>query len=163
MPRTKLKKWRFLTGRRKRWRAFGCKQDKRDLKGEEWDDRKDMQKEAAPERCTLLNGSACSTEKKYMQRYRDTFDIFFRIEHRMRKEKMEEQFNREAKQGWRFAADAERESLTNQQPVKAASIRREESSWQLTAIWGSNRKRRRSDQVHPWNEGRIAQAWVNVR
>ena len=28
------------------------------------------------------------------------------IEHRMRKEEMEEQFNKEAKQGWRFAADA---------------------------------------------------------
>ena len=35
-------------------------------------------------------------------------DIFFGIEHRLRKEEMEEQFSREAKVGWRFAADAAR-------------------------------------------------------
>ena len=34
--------------------------------------------------------------------------IFFGIEHRLRKEEMEEQFNREAKEAWRFAADAAR-------------------------------------------------------
>ena len=41
-------------------------------------------------------------------RYKGTFDISFGIEHRMRKEEMEEQFNKEAKQGWTFAADATR-------------------------------------------------------
>ena len=45
---------------------------------------------------------------KYIRKYKGTFDIFFRIEHRLRKEEMEEQFNKEAKEGWRFAADAER-------------------------------------------------------
>ena len=40
-----------------------------------------------------------------MRRYRGTFDNFFGVEHRMRKEEMEEQLNKEAKQGWRFAAD----------------------------------------------------------
>ena len=29
-------------------------------------------------------------------------DIFFGTEHRLRKEEMEEQFNKEAKEGWRF-------------------------------------------------------------
>ena len=48
-------------------------------------------------KCTLLNGSAWSTEKKYMRRYEGTFDIFFGIEHRLRKEEMEEQLNKEAK------------------------------------------------------------------
>ena len=43
-----------------------------------------------------------------MQRYRDTVDIFFGTEHRMRKEEMVEQFNKEVKQGWRFLADAAR-------------------------------------------------------
>ena len=38
-----------------------------------------------------------STEKKCMSRYKRTSDIFFGIEHRMRKEEMEEQFNRETK------------------------------------------------------------------
>ena len=41
-----------------------------------------------------------------MRRYKGTFDLFFGIEHRLRKEEMEEHFNREAKEGWRFAADA---------------------------------------------------------
>ena len=43
-----------------------------------------------------------------MRRYRGTFDIFFGVEHRIKKEAMEVQFNKEAKQGWRFAADAAR-------------------------------------------------------
>ena len=59
-------------------------------------------------RCALLSGSAWSTEKKYVRRYRGTFDIFFGIEHRLRKEEMEEQFNKEAKEGLRFAASAAR-------------------------------------------------------
>ena len=46
--------------------------------------------------------------KKVHGKIQSTFDIFFRIEHRLRKEEMEEQFNREAKEGWRFAADAAR-------------------------------------------------------
>ena len=33
---------------------------------------------------------------------------FFGIEHRLRKEEVEEQFNTEAEEGWRFAADAAR-------------------------------------------------------
>ena len=35
-----------------------------------------------------------------MRRYKDTFGVFFGIEHRLR--------NREAKEGWRFAASAAR-------------------------------------------------------
>ena len=50
-------------------------------------------------RCTLLNGSAWSTEKKYMRRCKGAFDIFFCIEHRMREEKMEEHNNKKEKQG----------------------------------------------------------------
>ena len=43
-----------------------------------------------------------------MRRYKGKCEIFFGIEHRLRKEEMEEQFNKEAKEGWRFAADAAR-------------------------------------------------------
>ena len=49
--------------------------------------------------CTLC------TEKKYVEMHKCTFDIF-EIEHRMKKVELEEQFNKEVKQGWRFAADA---------------------------------------------------------
>ena len=44
-----------------------------------------------------------------------------RIEHRMRKEEMEEQFSKEAEQGWRLAA-------AKMQAVRIARIRREEFS-----------------------------------
>ena len=71
-------------------------------------DRTEMRKEAERLRCTLLNGSAWSTERKYMRRYEGKCDIVFGIEHRLSKEEMEEQFKREAKEGWRFAADAAR-------------------------------------------------------
>ena len=67
-----------------------------------------MKKEAKRLRCTLLNGSAWSAEKKYVRRYEGKCEIFFGIEHRLRKEGMEEQFSREASEGWRFAADAAR-------------------------------------------------------
>ena len=45
-----------------------------------------------------------STERKFLRRYKGTFGI----EHKLRKEEMEEQFNREAREGWRFAASAAR-------------------------------------------------------
>ena len=54
------------------------------------------------------DGAAWSTEKKYMRIYKGRFDIFFVIEHRLKEEELEEQFNREAKGGWRFAAVAAR-------------------------------------------------------
>ena len=41
-----------------------------------------------------------------MERYMGLNVIFFGIEHRQKREEMEEKFNEEAKQGWRFAADA---------------------------------------------------------
>ena len=47
----------------------------------------------------LLDGSAWSTERKDMRRYKGTLDVFLGIEHRMM-----EKFNKETKQGWRFAA-----------------------------------------------------------
>ena len=82
------------------WRRFH--KGRGQPKGE---DRTEMKKEEKRLKCTLLNGSAWSTERKYTRRYKGTFDIFFGIEHRLRKEKMEEQFNKEAKEGRRLAAD----------------------------------------------------------
>ena len=52
-----------------------------------------MRKHEKRLKCTLLHG---------------TFDIFFGIEHSLRKEEMKEHLNKEAKEGWRFAADAAR-------------------------------------------------------
>ena len=49
-------------------------------------DRNEMRKEEKNLRCAMLNGSAWSTERKYMRRYRGTFDVFFGIKHRLRKE-----------------------------------------------------------------------------
>ena len=43
-----------------------------------------------------------------MRRDKGKCDIFLEMEHRLRKEEMEEQFNKEAKEGWRCAADAAR-------------------------------------------------------
>ena len=52
-------------------------------KGADWAERS---KEEEKLKCALLKGSAWCTEKKYMRRYKGTFDIFFGIEHRLRKE-----------------------------------------------------------------------------
>ena len=82
-----------------------CPQGRKQSKGK---DRTEMKKEAKLLRCTLLYGSAWSTLRKYMRRYKGRCDIFFGIEHRLRKEEMEEQSNKEGKEGLRFAASAAR-------------------------------------------------------
>ena len=91
-----VKEWRCAEEIPQRWKQ---------PTGEE---RTAMKQEAKLLRCTLLNGSAWNTERKYMRRYEGTCDIFLGIEHRLRKKEMEEQSNKEAKEGWRFAADAAR-------------------------------------------------------
>ena len=52
--------------------------------------REEMQKRDAEgikhgEGCASQNGSAWSTEKKFLRRYKGTFDVFFGVEHRVRK------------------------------------------------------------------------------
>ena len=49
------------------------------------EDRTEMKKEAKLLRCTLLKGSARSTERKYMRRCKGKCDIFFGRDHRLRK------------------------------------------------------------------------------
>ena len=75
---------------------------------------------------------------------------------------MEEQFNKEPKEGWRFAADAAR--ITDE---RASSEDRTHSSAgvfvaidsNLGAVVGAEEG---AIETIPGNEGRIAQAWVNV-
>ena len=124
--------------------------------------RSGKQKESNMLRCTLLNGSAWSTEK-FLRRYKGTFDIFFGVEHRVRKEEMEETLNKEAKQDWRCAADSAR--ITDE---KASSEDRKHTSGGVfVAIDGNlgavvGKEEGAVDSI-PGNEGRISQAWVNVR
>ena len=89
--------------------------------------------------------------------------LFFGTEHRSRKEEMEEQFNREAHEGWRFADDAAR--ITDE---RASSDHRKHTSGgvfvavdsKLGAVVGAEEG---TSTSIPGNEGRIAQAWMNVR
>ena len=126
-------------------------------------DRTEMRKEEKRLRCALLNGSAWSTEKKYMRRHKGTSDIFFGIEHRLRKEEVEEQFNKEAKEGWRFAADAAR--ITDE---RAGDEDRKHTSGgvfvaidsNLGAVVGAEEG---PIESIPGNEGQNSQARVNVK
>ena len=113
--------------------------------------------------CTLLNGSAWSTERKYMRRYTGECDIFLWKEHRLRKKGMEEQFNREAQEGWIFAADAAR--ITGE---KACSEDRKHTSGGVfIAVVGNLGAVVREEEGKlastPGNEGRITQVWVDVQ
>ena len=106
--------------------------------------------------CSLLDGSAWST-------YKGTFESFFGVEHRMVKEDMLEQFNKEAKQGWRLAVDAAR--VTDE---KASSEDREHTSGGLFVGIDSNLgavvgNAEGSVTWTPGNEGILDQAWVNAR
>ena len=122
-------------------------------------DRTGLRKEEKRLRCALLNGSAWSTEKKYMRRYKGTFDVFFGMAHRLRKEEMEEQFNEEAKEGWGFAASAAR--ITAE---KAGDEDRKHTlGGVVVAIDNILGAEEGAIESIPGYEGRIAQAWVTVR
>ena len=87
-------------------------------------------------------------------RYKDTYDIFFGIEYRMRKEEVEEKFNKKAKQGGGVQQTL-RESPTKMQAARVASTRRSDGAVFDEEDWAA--------MSSPGNEGRVAQAWVNVR
>ena len=109
----------------------------------EGEDRTEMRKEEKRLKCTSLNGSAWSTERKDIRRYRGAFNIFFGIEHKMRKDEMEEQFDKEAKEGWRFAADAAR--FTDE---RAGNEDQKHTSGKV--LWGAFvGEKRRSSYVNP--------------
>ena len=75
-------------------------------------------------RCTLLNGSACSTERKNMRRYKRKCDIFFATEHRLRKERPRKDGDLQRMQ---------RELPKERQAVRIVSTHQEEFLWQSTA------------------------------
>ena len=110
-------------------------------KGQE---RTEMKKETKLLRCTLLTDQR-GVQRKYMRRYKGKCDIFFGIEHRLRKEEMEEQFNREAKEGW--ILPTQQESPMKEQVVRTESIRLEESLLRLTATWGQSWERKKERLV----------------
>ena len=98
----------------------------------------------------------------YMRKYNGKCDIFFGIERRLRMEEMEEQFNKEAKEGWRFAVDAARNTYET-----AGSKDRKHTSGGVFVAVDSNVgavvgvEEGAIDSIP--GSGRIAQAWVNVR
>ena len=79
-----------------------------------------------------------------MRRYKGKCDIFLGIEHRLVKVEMEEQFNKEALEGWRFAADASRITM-KQHAARIVSTHQDEFLWQSTATWEQLERGRRSD------------------
>ena len=98
-----------------------------------------------------------------MRRHKGKCAIFFGIEHRLRKEEMEEQFNREAKEGWRFAADAAR--ITDE---SASSEDRKHTSGGVFVAFESNLRAVVGAEEGAvvsisGDEGRIAPAQVNAR
>ena len=91
------------------------------------------------------------------------FHIFFGIEHRTRRKEMEEQFSRETKQAWKFAADVA--VITNDNAGREDC--KHASSGVFVAInndLGADTDKETSCvRILFGNEGRILQAWVIVR
>ena len=99
-----------------------------------------------------------------MRRYEGKRDIFFGMEHRLRKEEMEEQFNKEAKEGWRLEADPA--GLTDEN-ADGTEDRKHTSGGVLVAVDSNlgaivGAEEGAIDSI-PGNEGRLAQTWVNLR
>ena len=102
-------------------------------------------------------------QRKNIRIYKGKCDIFFGIEHRLRKEEMEEHFNKETEQGWRFAANTARStdghvSSEDRKHTSGGVFLAIDSN--LGAVVGTEEGEVASI---PGNEGRIAQARVNVR
>ena len=70
---------------------------------------------------------------------------------------MEEEFNKEPKEGWKFAADAAR--ITDERRTSGRVFSSAVDS-NLGAVVGAEEG---AFVSIPGNEGRIAQAWMNVR
>ena len=122
-----------------------------------------MESSSVQQQVTLVNGSARCMERKDMRRYNGTFEIFFEIGHRMRRKEMEEQFNKEARDGG--LQQTRQGSLTRGQAARIAHTRREVYivfvvvDGNFGAVFG---KEEGAVTSIPGNEGRIAQACVNA-
>ena len=118
MLSTGKRKWKCLNVKVKRRKAVGRRlDDKIRFQQKEGQHRSELEKASKTVRCTFWNGSVLCTERKYMRRNKGTFEIFFGIEHRMRKEDMEDGYMQPTQQG----------SLSRMQAVRILSTRREES------------------------------------
>ena len=128
--------------------------------GADWTE---MRKEEKRLKCTLLNGSAWSTEKKCMRRYEAKCDIFFEIEHRLRKEKMEDSSTKRPRKDGGLQR-VQQEFLRKRQAMRIAKHTSGgvfvASDSNLGAVVGAEEG---VIESFSGNEGRIAQAWVNVR
>ena len=111
----------------------------------------------------MLNVSAWSTERKYIRRYKGRRDILLGIEHKLKKEEVKEQFNREAK-GRMELWLMRRESQTKEQAVRIRNIHQEKFFVAVGSKLGSvvGEKQGAVTSIQG-NRGRITQAWVNVR
>ena len=121
--------------------------DKRSFQLEK-ENRSEIQKASETVRCTLFDGSARNTERKYMRRYRSAWDIFFGIEHMMRREDVEEQFNKAASRDGGLQP-TQRESPKKMQAVMVASTRRRSLCSNRQPSGSSHWQRRVSNHVDP--------------
>ena len=60
--------------------------------------------------CAMLNGSSLVTEKAYIEQYKKNINVFIGIEHGMKGEEAEQQFNRLAKSSLKIAVDDTRDT-----------------------------------------------------
>ena len=141
-----IKENRWTEATPKRWKQ---------PKGE---DRTEMKKEAKKIEVHPAQWVGLEYKEKEKARDKGKCDIFFGIEHRLWKEDMEEQFNKEAREGWRCAADAARITDEN----AGTEDRKHTSGGVFVAVdsnlWAVVGAEEGAIDSIPGNEGRIAQA-----
>ena len=113
--------------------------------------------------CALSTGSSFGTENAYIERYTGNVDVFFGIEHRMKGEEAEKQFNKLANSSLKIAVDEARDT----EESKGEENTKHTSGGVFIAIDGA-----RSSVVHkeegamraiPCNGGRLFQASITVK
>ena len=108
----------------------------------------------------LVKSIGLEYREKDIRRYKVTFDMSFGTEHWLRKDEMEEQVNKDATEGWRFAASAAR--ITEE---RAGDEDRKHTSGSVLVAVDSNLgavvgEKEGADMSIPENEGRSAQVLV---
>ena len=123
--------------------------------------RKKARKPTKAVRHVVLNVSAWSTEKKYMERHERTYDMFSGIEHSLTKKEMEEKFNKKTKQRWRFAADAAR--IADESAGSEGCKRRQERRSPQICFWKRTKNRTGKDECQRRSAGFCRVSLVFIR
>ena len=112
-------------------------------------------------RIYLCNGSSMGTTQRAQQQDRKRHDIFVGVEHRLRREKLQDNFNKLCRKGYTVAADAARSTSEGQETTLHTSegVFVADATHLASVV---DAKGRKVEQLE-CNEGRVEEMWIKCR